>query len=302
MDKKEAEKYIKAGKILAQVQKKARKSIKIGGKLLDIAEMLESEITSLDKSAKPAFPVNLSKNNYAAHYTPSFDDETTADKGDVIKVDIGVHIDGYIADSAFTIDLSGEHGKMVEAAEQALENAVSLVKEDVELRKIGAEIERTIKSYGFKPVHNLSGHGLMPYITHAQPSIPNIDNNDDRVLEDGMCIAIEPFATDGKGSIREGVQAEIFQLEDPAPVRSMHARKILEFIDSEYETLPFAERWLIKGMKPSLPEFSRKAGLRELMQKRCIRAFPILHEEAGAIVTQAETSVLLHDGKVIRLL
>ncbi|MFH1224901.1 MAG: type II methionyl aminopeptidase [Candidatus Diapherotrites archaeon] len=300
MDKREAEKYIKAGKILAQVRDKAKKSIKTGEKLLDIAERIEQGITALDKSAKPAFPVNLSKNNYAAHYTPASGDETLLEEGDVLKVDIGVHIDGYVADCAFTVDLSGGHAKMVEAAESALENAVSVAKPGAALSKIGAEIEKTITSYGFKPVQNLSGHTLEQYVQHAPPSIPNIETRDGRALEDGTCIAIEPFATDGRGMIREGVQAEIFQIEDVVPVRSPYARQILEFIDAEYQTLPFAQRWLEKGL--GLSEFALKVGLRELIQRKCIRAFPILHEDEGKFVTQAETSLLLFEGKVTRML
>lgn len=300
MEKKEAENYIKAGKILSQVQKNARKTIRVGEKLLDIAERIEKDICAQGKGVKPAFPVNLSLNNYAAHYTPCSDDRTVLGEKDVLKVDIGVHVDGYVADSAFTLDLSSRHGKMVEAAERALENAAGMVKDGVALGKIGTEIEKTIRSYGYAPIQNLSGHGLVRWVAHAQPSIPNIGSMDGRVLEDGTCIAIEPFATDGRGFIREGVQSEIFKVDEPKPVRSPYARKILEFVDREYKTLPFAERWLINGLK--LSEFARRAGMRELLQHKCIKAFPILHEEAGRIVTQAETSFLLYEGKVTRLL
>ena len=297
MEQKEVENHIKAGKILQEVQKKARKSIKPGRKLLDIALELEKEIVA--QGGKTAFPVNLSRNSEAAHYTPGVGDTAVLGEEDVMKVDMGVHVGGRIADASFTISFSSEHAKMIEASEKALENALSVVKEGVRLDKIGKEIEKTIRGYGFEPVHNLSGHGLEEYETHAPPTIPNDSRLDDRVLEDGMAIAIEPFATDGQGFVKESQQSEIFQLEEVKPVRNMFARKILDFVDKEYRTLPFAERWVQENVKMS--EFQRKIALRELLQKKCIKAFPVLKEDAGKTVTQAETSLILHDGKEIIL-
>src|SRR3989344_981620 len=299
MEEKEVKNYIKAGKILSGVKENAQKSIKLGQKLLDIASKIEAEIA--DIGGKPAFPVNLSLNNNAAHYTPSIEDLTAISENDVLKVDIGVHVDGYIADCAFTLDFTGKYGKLVEAAEKALENAVALVKPGIELRAIGGEIEKTISSYGFKPISNLSGHGLEQYTQHAEPSIPNTSNNDARKLEDECAFAIEPFATTGSGIVREAVQTEIFALEEERPVRNQHARKLLEFIAEEYETLPFAERWIAENKKLKFGEFERKVALRELMQNGIIRAFPILHDEKNSFVAQAETSVILHEGQVIRL-
>ena len=158
MEQKEAEKYIKAGKILSEVKENAQKHIKLGQKLLDIASKIEAEIA--DIGGKPAFPVNLSLNNNAAHYTPSIEDLTAISENDVLKVDIGVHVDGYIADCAFTLDFTGKYGKLVEAAEKALEKAVSMAKPGIELRAIGSEIEKTISAYGFKPISNLSLYNL----------------------------------------------------------------------------------------------------------------------------------------------
>ena len=100
---------------------------------------------------------------------------------------------------------------------------------------------------GFEPIHNLSGHGLGEYETHVPPTIPNDSRLDERVLEDGMAIAIEPFATNGEGNVKESQQSEIFQIDEPKPVRNPFARKILEFAKKEYKSLPFAERWLDKN-------------------------------------------------------
>ena len=208
-----------------------------------------------------------------------------------MKVDIGVHVDGCIADSAFTLNPDGQQAKLVEASEKALEKAVAKIEVDVELGEIGAVIEETIKSYGFKPVQNLSGHGLLPFMAHVSPTIPNTGKRDDRVVEEDMVVAIEPFATDGEGWVKESQQSEIFELEEPRQVRNLAARQIMEEAAEKYKTLPFAERWL-KGKS----DFQRKLALRDLLRHKCIKAFPVLKEAEGKLVSQAEHTIVF-DGK-----
>ncbi|MBN2067770.1 MAG: type II methionyl aminopeptidase, partial [Candidatus Diapherotrites archaeon] len=236
MDKEQAENYIKAGKILQKTVEKAKKSIKPGQKLLEIALNIEKNIQGIGEGAgKLAFPVNLSINENAAHFTPSSQEEAVLKASDVMKVDVGVHVDGFIADGAFTLNPDNSHARMVEAAEKALENALAIAKEGTQLGEIGSVIEKTIGEKGFNPVQNLTGHGLMQFEQHASPSIPNIARKDERALEEGHAYAIEPFATDGKGFVREGQQSEIFSLDEPRPVRNEHARNILEFVVEKYQ-------------------------------------------------------------------
>lgn len=296
MEKEIVSKYKKAGEIVKECQELAQKKLKEGVNLFSYAEEIEAAI--IKKGGFPAFPINLSSNNVAAHYTPAFesDEEVGAD---VVKVDIGVHVDGYICDTAVTVDLSGNYKEMVEASKEALEKAVAEAKEGAEAGNIGKVIQESVKKSGFNPVQNLSGHGVEKFNAHTNPSIPNIANRDTNEIEEGMAVAIEPFVTDGSGFVREGNQAEIFQLEEKKPVRSSEARKIIEFIDTEYNGLPFAERWVQRELKMS--DFARKIGFRELMLKKCITAFPLLKEDEGKIVTQAETTLLFDSGKVIRL-
>ncbi len=299
MDETIAKNYILAGKILRELHKKARKMVKPGVKLLDIADSLEKEITDIDKSAGPAFPANLSANDEAAHYTPAVNDARVVGEKDVLKVDLGVQVDGYIADAAFTVDLSGEWGKLVEASEKALQNAVSTVKVGMEVGKVGQVIEDTITSYGFKPVQNLCGHGLDQWTPHSNPSMPNVGLKNSRKLEEGMAIAIEPFATNGRGLIHEGGVTEIYGLVEGRAVRNLEARKIMEFIWENYKTLPWSERYVHNSLK--FPDFKRKVAMRDLMVKGCIRPYPVLLEQKGAFVAQTETCMLLKDDDVIVL-
>jgi len=292
MQKKEFEKYLKAGKILKEVQDNARKKAKIGMKLLDLAELIEKQTTDLE--AGIAFPANLSPNNITAHYTPSFEDKTEIEEKDVLKIDIGVHIDGFIADSSFTVDFSEENGKLVEASEQALENALSVIEIGTPLGKIGEEIEKTITSFGFKPVHNLTGHGLMQYIAHASPAIPNIAKTDSRKIEEGKAYAIEPFSSTGIGRVKEGIKTEIFEFSKAIPLRNLDARKIQEKAAEEFNGLPFAERWLIK----EFGETKTKIALRELLIKGSIKAHPVLKEDNGVLVSQSENTIIAFEGNI----
>ena len=282
----ELQDYIEAGKIAKEVAERSKSLIKVGNSLLEVAETIEKWIK---EKAGIAFPVNLSINENASHYTPSIDEKTVFGENDVVNVDIGTHVNGRIGDIAYTIDLSGEQGKLVEASEKALENAISLVKAGRTTKEIGEEIEKTIISYGFKPIRNLSGHGLRDYEVHAEPSIPNTKVDYEEELEEGQIIAIEPFASTGEGYVREDRRTEIFSFNQEVLTRNMNARGILAFIQNEYKTLPFAERWLARSYDP----FKLKVALKELLVRDALNQYPILKDVAGSLVSQAEVTLLV---------
>ncbi|HTY43645.1 MAG TPA: M24 family metallopeptidase, partial [Patescibacteria group bacterium] len=157
----ETTKILKAGKIASEVREYAKSFIKPNMKLLEIAEKIEEKIKKL--GGEPAFPTNLSINEIAAHYTPSHNDETLAHG--LLKVDLGVHVDGWTADIAFSIDLeaSSLNKKLIEASESALKKALEISKENVSISEIGRAIQKTIESHGFSPIINLSGHEMEQY-------------------------------------------------------------------------------------------------------------------------------------------
>ena len=285
----ETDKIIRAGKIASEVKKYARSIIKKGVPLLEIAEKIESKITEL--GGKPAFPTNLSINNIAAHYTPGHDDKTPADG--LLKVDFGVHVDGWTADNAFSLDLEGneENKKLIEASEKALENALKIMKKDVSTDEIGKTIQETIESYDFSPVINLSGHSMEHYNLHSGITIPNINDKKNILLEEGF-YAVEPFATTGSGRIHDGKPSGIYYLKEIKNTRSPVAREVLAFIEKEYDTLPFCSRWIVKKL-------GTKAlfGLRELEARGNLHHFSQLVEVRGSKVSQAEQTVLISKEK-----
>ena len=282
----EIQDYIEAGKIVKEVAEKSKGLVKVGASLLDVAEKIEGWIR---EKASPAFPVNISVNENASHYTPSIDEKTVFGEKDLVNIDIGVHINGFIGDIAYTIDLSGEHGKLVEASEMALKNAISATKAGAMTNEIGKTIEETITKLGFKPIRNLSGHGLKEYEVHAEPSIPNVDSTQGVELQEGEIIAIEPFASTGNGLVKEDRRTEIFSFDREVLTRNMDARSMLALIQEEYKTLPFAERWLAKKYEP----FKLKVALKELIVREALIQYPILKDIPGSLVSQAEVTLLV---------
>jgi len=290
MNPKEKEKLLKAGQIAKQVKELAREIIKKDKPLLEIAEQIEAKIIEL--GAEPAFPTNLCINETTAHYTPTPNDQTKATG--LLKVDLGVHIDGYIADTAFSIDLenSEENKKLIQASEKALENAIQAVKENKSLGEIGKAIQETAEQAGFSPIQNLSGHQIEEYNLHAGLTIPNYDNNSPTTLEDGT-YAIEPFITTGQGMVYESKPSGIYKIQGNASVRDSKTREIFNYILEKYQFLPFCSRWLIK-------EFGTRAliSLKLIEQTGALHQYPQLIEKSKAKVAQSEHTLVIDGGEV----
>ncbi|MEF8774228.1 MAG: type II methionyl aminopeptidase [Halobacteriales archaeon] len=283
-----AEKYDhhrEAGAILAQVREEARERVAVGTGYLELSEWIEDRIREL--GGDPAFPVNISVDEEAAHGAARRDDHRELGE-ELVKLDVGVHIDGWIADAALTVDLRGEP-ELVEAAREALSAAVDLVEPGVETGEIGAAIESTIEDHGYRPVVNLTGHGLGRYEQHTQPTIPNRAVDSGVELQVGDVVAVEPFATSGSGKVGEGTLEEIFMLDNERSVRNRDARQALKQISEEFKTLPFAKRWLDVD-RPDV-------AIRRLKMRDVIEGYPVLKEGEGALVAQAEdTLIVTEDG------
>jgi methionyl aminopeptidase len=281
LDAERYEKCREAGEILAQVRDEAAERVEVGASHLELAEWAEQRIRDL--GGQPAFPVNISVDEEAAHATPSVGDDTTFGE-EMVNLDIGVHVDGWLADTAVTVDLSGTPD-LVEASAEALEAAVDLVEPGVETGEIGAAVEETIDGYGYNPVVNLTGHGLGHWEQHTEPNIPNRAVSQSVELEAGDVVALEPFATDGGGKVQEGSDEEIWALEHERSVRNRQARQALEQITEDFRTLPFATRWLDVDRA--------EMTLRRLSQQDVVHGYPVLKEDEGTLVSQKEHTVIV---------
>jgi len=277
--------YREAGEILTTVFADAVTQVEPGNRLIDVAEDAEAQIREL--GGRPAFPVNISRDEEASHATPGIDDDTTFGE-EMVCLDIGVHVDGYIADAAVTVDHTGNR-ELVEAAEEALTVAVDTAGPGVHTGEIGAEIEAVIDAYGYNPVVNLTGHGLAHWDAHTGPSVPNRAVDSGVELEPGDVVAIEPFATTGSGKVREGSLTEIYSLEEDRNVRDRRARQVLETVRDQYRELPFAARWL-DGSRTEM-------SLQRLTRSGVLTDYPVLKEADGELVSQAEhTLIITEDG------
>ncbi len=287
------EEYKKAGRILSKIRRKASRFVQEDLPVIELVNFVEDNI--LKEGARPAFPCNVSINDITAHYTPPANDKTVIRSGDLVKLDMGAHVDGYIADTAISI-LIGDHDenfeknlKMIEASQRALENAISIIKAGVELEKVGKIIQDTINDFGFKPVANLTGHSMDRWILHSGLSVPNINEKNTHKLEEGDVLAIEPFATDGIGYVTDMPQTYIFRFLRDRPLRLAHARNVLKKIKQEYKSLPFAQRWLTEYFDPK----RLNASMRLLIQSRAIYPYHVLREKSGAWVSQAEHTIIV---------
>ena len=247
MSDEEIEAFKESGKLASKIREDSKRLIMVGESLLDIAETIEQMIG--EEGAKPAFPVNISINDIAAHYTPEAGSEASLGENDLVKVDMGLELNGGLSDTAYTIDLSNQYEKLVKASEDGLEKAIAAIKPGMKVGEIGDVIEQTIKGYGFKPISNLSGHMIKSNELHAGVEIPNIKTNDPYALKEGEIFAVEPFATTGNGYVEDLDQVEIFSIYSPSKVRMRQSRKIVEHVIKNYGMLPFAERWIRKEFK-----------------------------------------------------
>ena len=285
----------KACKIAGEARVFGASLIKEGVKFLEVSEKVEAFIEK--KGGKPGFPVQISINGMAAHYTPFPGDESVFQRGDVVKLDLGVHIDGYIGDNAVTVEVgTKENTDLIRASKEALDAALRLAKPGTKVGEIGAAVNAKITEYGFKPIRNLSGHGVSRFILHDAPSIPNYNNHDPLVLREGQVLAIEPFATKGIGLVKEGKRSSNYRLAVPnKQVRDANARKVLEYIREEFFTLPFAKRYLTKVFELNKVNLA----LMQLEKEGLVYEYPQLPEKENGLTSQHEHTVLVAEKPII---
>jgi len=278
------EDYLKAGKIAGEVRENVRKKDWIGSTLEEICEYVESEI--IKRGAKCAFPVNTSLNEVAAHYTAEPNDPKTVSDSDLIKIDLGAQINGYIADTAVTVNYDPQYDSLVQTAENALQSAMSMIKVGVKSKDVGRKIQNTIMDMGFKPIANLSGHSLDQYTIHAGKTVPNMWSIGSFDFSEDVAYACEPFVTakNGLGFVRNGKIKNIFALSSRKRTKDDEADKLLEFIWDNFNMLPFALRWIVKEWE----EKEARRLLDILIKKKVVKAYAILVEASGKTVAQAE--------------
>ncbi|MHA2433388.1 MAG: type II methionyl aminopeptidase [Candidatus Thorarchaeota archaeon] len=288
--------FIKAGRLASRVLKETAEQVRPGVKVLKVCTFAEKK--TLEYGGGIAFPCNVSINEEAAHYTsPHGDTRTFPDKG-LVKVDVGTHINGHIADTAVTIDLDGSLERFIAAARAGLDAAIEVVRPGIQVGEVGAAIEQAIKKHGLRPIHQLSGHQMKQWNLHAGNNVPNVRTRRSPKMKLGETYAVEPFATDGNGTIKSGSNSYIFS-------NVMSNKKKLDSLTSQvrkaarqkFGTLPWASRWLDSS------KVNVTAALNALLRAEAIRDYPVLLEGKGGMVSQFEHSFFVaEDGPIVTTL
>jgi methionyl aminopeptidase len=205
--------------------------------------------------------------------------------GDVVKVDLGANVDGYIADAAFTIEVStGKHAELIEAAEKALSAGIASIRPGVRVGEIGGAIEQAASSRDFRVLKDLLGHSLKRNCLHGGLTIPAYDDGSELKIREGDVLAIEPFLTKGSGAITRADGGNIYQLLRNGEIyaHGQEEKELLALIVERYGGFPFAERWL-----------PRPEGLQGLVKSACVKSYSMMVEADGAPVAQAESTVIV---------
>ncbi|KAK4992405.1 Methionine aminopeptidase 2 [Elasticomyces elasticus] len=304
--------YRQGAEVHRQVRQWARKNIKPGQTLTEIAEGIENGVRYLtghqgleegdNIKGGMGFPTGLSINNCAAHYTPNLGNKTVLQQEDVMKVDFGVHINGRIVDSAFTMTFDPVYDNLLAAVKDATNTGIREAGIDVRMSDIGAAIQETMESYEVtlkdgntypvKPIRNLNGHDIIQYSIHGGKSVPIVKGGDQTKMEEGETFAIETFGSiAGKGYVRDDLETSHYAKRQDAPkiaLRVSSAKGLLRSIDKNFGTLPFCRRYLDR-----LGHEKYLLGLNNLVQSGIIQDYPPLCDIKGSYTAQFEHTILL---------
>lgn len=267
-----------ASRIAARARELGARAAVPGAKRREVADAIEGYIR--EQGAQPSFPANLSRNVEAAHYTPDPSDELLLEAGDLLKIDVGAHIEGAVADTATTVEVGGghTHDRLRQAVVDAVEAGIRAVRPGGPIDEISRAIESAIHRLGFKPVENLTGHTIEPYLLHAGTSIPNVHGMAEGHLEEGQVVAIEPFATNGAGRIENGAFGNIVRFRSAPGPGDAELRALYD----RFRTLPFTARWVDPAARRTLAR-----------SRRQLQVYPVFVESGGGLVAQAEHTVLV---------
>ncbi|NLL94204.1 MAG: type II methionyl aminopeptidase [Thermoplasmatales archaeon] len=280
----ELEKVRKAGRVAAEARDLGLSMVDVGVKYLDVANEVESLIKS--KGCGLAFPCNISVNEIAAHYTPSPKDKLAFEPGDVVKIDCGAHVDGFVGDTAGTVEVSSNtYAPLIKAADDARSVAMEAIADGVLLRDVGRAIQMAIESAGFKPVKNLTGHQIKPYNLHAGLSVVNYDDGSNAAFEEGMLIACEPFVTNGAGVVKGGRPGNIYKMERERKLPDPSMTQFMEYVRDEFKGFPFCPR------SCDWPDAERRT--KYLLRHGVVSSYAILVEAKRGCVAQSEHTVVV---------
>ncbi|KAG6143752.1 hypothetical protein E4U28_002219 [Claviceps purpurea] len=302
--------YREAAEIHRQVRQYAKKTIRPGQTLTEIAETIENGVRSLTGHsgltegdalvAGMGFPCGLSLNHCAAHYTPNAGNKMVLQQDDVMKVDFGVHVNGRIVDSAFTVAFEPKYDDLLKAVQEATNAGIREAGIDARVGEIGGVIQETMESfeveidgttYPVKSIRNLTGHNILPYSIHGTKAVPIVKSDDQTKMEEGDVFAIETFGSTGNGYVRDDMEVSHYAKNaevQHVDLRLSSAKALLNVINKNFGTLPFCRRYLDR-----LGQDKYLLGLNSLVQNGVVEAYPPLCDKKGSYTAQFEHTILI---------
>lgn len=311
-NEKKWEDFRKGAEIHRRVRHKAQTLIQPGMTMVEIADLIENLTRAYagkvaPKEAGVGFPTGLSVNHVAAHYTPNTGDKTVLKQDDIMKVDIGVHVNGHICDLAFTLTFNKDekYKPLMDAVREATYTGIKEAGIDVRLNDIGEAIQEVMESYEMeengkllpvKCIKNLNGHSIGSYEIHAGKTVPIVPNGDMTKMEEGEVYAIETFGSTGHGYVipegecsHYGLNKDVSHLRVPGD----RAQQLMEKINSTFGTLPWCRRYLER----ETGEDKYLLALNQLVRAGIVEDYPPLVDAKGSYTAQYEHTILLHPHK-----
>ncbi|CAN3356917.1 methionine aminopeptidase 2 [Diutina catenulata] len=306
------EDFRKGAEIHRRVRLKAQTSVRPGMAMTEIADLIENATRQYAGSVAPleagiGFPTGLSVNHVAAHYTPNTGDKTVLQKDDIMKVDIGVHVNGRICDSAFTMTFNEDekYKPLMDAVREATYTGIKEAGIDVRLNDIGEAIQEVMESYEMeengkllpvKCIKNLNGHSIGDYTIHSGKTVPIVANGDMTKMAEGETYAIETFGSTGRGYVIPEGECSHYAVHDNVQgvrLPTQSAKDLLKKIQDTFGTLPWCRRYLERETK----EEKYLLGLNQLVRAGVVEDYPPLVDDIGAYTAQFEHTILLHPHK-----
>ena len=316
-EKKELERYYKykiesmrkAGECHKQIRKYAQTIIKPGIKLIDMVQKIENMLRFITNQnlteCGQAFPTGCSLNNVAAHYTPNKGDETVLQYDDVMKLDFGTQMNGYIIDCAFTVAFNPIYDNLLKASKEATTEGIKQAGIDVRLGELGGiigeilnsyEVEIKGKTHKIKEIKDLCGHTMERFKIHGGKSVPLYRDDSSETsnvkMEEGELYAIETFATTGSGHVHEKHPWSHYMKSPDAfnnvKIKASQPKALFKYINEHFSTMAFCPRWLEESGYTGIDK-----SLKYLWERNLVEPYPPLADIEGCYTSQFEHSFML---------
>jgi curved DNA binding protein len=300
------DKYQAAGKIVNAVLERLIAKATAGANVAEVCEFgdkeLEAELAKVYAKKKMekgiAFPTCVSANEIAGHYSPLKSESTTLKEGDLVKIDLGVHIDGFIAVAAHTVVVGGQavdgrKADVVLAAYNALQGALRTIKPGNTNYDVTDVIGQVAESYKCQPLEGVLSHELKKHLLDGNNVIINKATFDQKVEEHEFNLnevfGLDVFVSTGEGKTKETeYRSTIYKraIERTYTLKLKASRAFYAEAVDKYPTMAFT-------LRSFADETSAKLGVSEAVKHDLFHAYPVLTEKAGEFIAHFKYTVAI---------